>query len=159
MGIIPTRVHAVLDYLVGIALIVLPFLWMEEAPIAAWIPIILGASVILYSLFTAYEYSIVNLIPVPMHLLLDGIGGAFLIASPWLFGFGDEIWLPHVVIGIGEIVAAAATKRRPVALHARGTDSVTGGHAGRGLRPSASPPDQVRGEPRNTATPRTSTTR
>jgi len=133
MGIIPTRVHAVLDYLTGLLLIILPFLWMSQAPIGAWIPMVLGVFILLYSLFTRYEYSLVKLIPMPMHLLLDGLGGAFLILSPWLFGFGDEIWLPHVIIGVLEIVAAGATKRHPLATHARDV------HPARPVTPPASP--------------------
>lgn len=120
MPFIPTRVHAILDYVMGALLIVVPLAWMNETePAAAWVPIIIGASVIVYSLITAYEYSIAKLIPMSGHLLLDGIGGAVLAASPWIFGFADQIWIPHVILGALAIGAAIFTSRQPGALRTR----------------------------------------
>lgn len=77
---------------------------------------ILGAALIVYSLLTDYELGVVKVIPMPVHLALDGISGLFLAASPWLFGFADEswnVWVPHLVVGIVEILAALTTQTRP----------------------------------------------
>jgi hypothetical protein len=49
----------------------------------------------------------------PTHLLLDAGSGAFLLVSPWLFGFADFVWWPHVVIGLLEIGSAVTTKKAP----------------------------------------------
>lgn len=48
---------------------------------------LLGISIIVYSLLTRYELSVAKLIPMPVHLGIDAPGGILLIASPWLFGF------------------------------------------------------------------------
>lgn len=114
MRFIPTRIHAVVDYLTGVLLLVSPWLFgFAVGGVAQWLPVVLGAGVILYSLLTDYEYSAARAIPMPAHLGLDAMGGVLLAASPWLFGFADVVWLPHLAIGLFEIVAALTTKTRP----------------------------------------------
>ena len=113
MQLIPTRIHGILDYLMGALLIVSPWLFgFADEGAARWIPIILGAGVILYSLVTDYELAIARMIPMPVHLALDAGGGLLLAASPWLFGFADRVWVPHLVFGLLEIGAAAMTRHR-----------------------------------------------
>ena len=114
MRIIPTRVHGMLDYGLGLLLIAAPWLFdFANGGLEQWIPVILGASVILYSMVTDYELSIVDALPMSAHLALDAIGGAFLAVSPWLFGFADTVWVPHVVFGLLEIGAAVMTHTVP----------------------------------------------
>jgi len=53
----------------------------------------------------------------PAHLVMDGMLGVVVAASPWLFGFADQICWPHVTIGILEVGAAAMTetyRRAPI---------------------------------------------
>lgn len=114
MRVIPTRTHGMLDYLVGAILIIAPWLlgFADGGP-EQWVPVILGAGAILYSLMTNYELGVVKAIPMPVHLMLDIGSGIVLAASPWLFGFADEIWWPHVVFGLVEIGAGLMTKTVP----------------------------------------------
>ena len=111
---IPTRVHGIIDYVVGALLILAPFLFgFADGTAAQWTPILLGVSALVYSLLTRYELSVVKAIPMPVHLGLDIASGLLLLASPWLFGFADRVWLPHVVVGIAEVGVAALTRRHP----------------------------------------------
>jgi hypothetical protein len=48
-----------------------------------------------------------------VHLFLDAAGGILLAASPWLFGFADEVWVPHLVLGLIELGTALMTQREP----------------------------------------------
>lgn len=115
MRFLPTRVHGALDYLMGALLIVSPWLFgfADDGDAARWIPVVLGAGAILYSLFTDYELGAVRKVPMPTHLLLDLGSGLLLAASPWLFGFDDRVWVPHLVLGLLEVGAALITKRVP----------------------------------------------
>ncbi len=114
MRFIPTRIHGMLDYLVGIILIVSPWvLGFSEGGAETWVPVVLGAGALLYSIMTNYELGLVRLIPMPTHLVLDGLSGVVLAASPWLFGFADHVWVPHVVLGLFEISAAVFTETTP----------------------------------------------
>jgi hypothetical protein len=112
--IIPTRVHGMLDYLMGALLIVAPWLFgFADGDAKQWVPIIIGVLVIGQSLMTDYELSVVKAIPMGTHLMLDIGTGIILAASPWIFGFADDIWWPHVVFGLLEIGAALMTQTRP----------------------------------------------
>ena len=44
------------------------------------------------------------------HLMMDGLGGMLLAASPWLFGFAWEIWIPHLIFGLAAVAAAIFTR-------------------------------------------------
>jgi len=114
MRFIPTRVHGVLDYLMGILLIAAPFiLGFDQGGAETWVPVVLGAGMLLYSLCTNYELGAFRLLSVPAHLMLDFLGGLFLAASPWIFGFADYVYLPHLILGIAEMGASLMTKRVP----------------------------------------------
>ena len=111
MKIIPRKMHGLLDYLVGIVLIAAPWLFgfADDGP-ATYIPVALGAGALVYSILTNYEFGVVRLIPFRVHLLLDVLSGAFLAISPWLFGFSNKVYLPHLIFGLIEIAAGIMTR-------------------------------------------------
>jgi uncharacterized membrane protein len=114
---IPTRVHGFIDYLTSVLLLAAPFIFgFADGTAAQWLPILLGAMTIAMSLLTRYELSIAKLIPLPVHLVVDICSGLLLAASPWLFGFADRIWWPHLVVGLVEIAVPLLTRRHPDAL-------------------------------------------
>lgn len=114
MTIISTRVHGIMDYLMGVILIIAPWVFNFAAGGAeTWIPVILGVGTILYSLMTNYEYGAANIISMRTHLWLDGIAGLFLAISPWLFNFADIVYLPHLILGVLEIGAVLMTDSTP----------------------------------------------
>lgn len=51
----------------------------------------------------------------PVRPGMDLLSGILLAASPWLFGFADDIWWPHVLFGLIEIGAALMTRMAPEA--------------------------------------------
>lgn len=114
MRIIPTRVHGILDYLVGIILIAAPWLLgFAEGGAETWVPVIIGAGTIIYSLMTRYEMGVADVISMPAHLTIDLVAGAFLAISPWLLGYADIVWLPHLLVGLIEVGTALMTEREP----------------------------------------------
>lgn len=89
---ISIRTHAIVDYVVGVLLVLAPFLLgFANGGAAMWTPILLGASIVFYSLLTRYELSAAKVVPFNVHLGLDAFGGLILLVSPWLFGFAGEI--------------------------------------------------------------------
>jgi hypothetical protein len=116
MRFIPTKLHAPLDYIVGVALIAAPWiLQFSESTPATAVSIVLGAGLIVYSLFTDYELGVWRTFPMSVHNLFDIAAGVLLVASPWIFGFADEaanVWAPHVVVGLAAIFLGLTTKQR-----------------------------------------------
>lgn len=114
MRFISTRVHGMVDYLMGLLLIVAPFLlgFATGGP-AQWVPIILGVVMLASAIMTKYELGLMPMIPMPLHLTMDLISGILLLVSPWLFGFADTVYLPHVILGILEIGASLTTEKQP----------------------------------------------
>ncbi|MHB1225260.1 MAG: SPW repeat domain-containing protein, partial [Gemmatimonadaceae bacterium] len=79
MRFLPTRIHGVLDYLVGLLLVAAPWLLdLDRGGAGTWVPVILGAGAIVYSLFTDYELGLVCSIGMPVHLALDAASGVVL---------------------------------------------------------------------------------
>ena len=111
---VPTRVHGFLDYPVGVLLVALPWLaGFARGGAETWVLVLVGAGALLYSAVTDYELGVLRRLPMPTHLLLDGVAGAFLAASPWLFGFDQTVWLPHLLAGLWIIVVATLTNTIP----------------------------------------------
>lgn len=116
MRIIPTRVHGFIDYAMGLLLIASPWLFgFATGGIEQWVPVALGLAMIGLSLMTDYELSAARLIPMPVHLGIDIASGLLLAASPWLFGFADQVYWPHLALGLIEIGTAAMTQTRSTA--------------------------------------------
>ena len=114
MLILSTKAHGILDYLVGIILIGAPWIlgFADNGP-ETWVPVILGAGAIMYSLLTNYEMGVTKTISMRTHLALDIASGILLAASPWIFNFNDFVFLPHLILGLGEILVASITERSP----------------------------------------------
>jgi len=114
MRFMTTRMHGMADYLIGIVLIIAPYLFgFADGSAAQWIPQILGVGAIAYSLLTDYELGAMRVIPMPVHLGIDFMSGLLLLVSPWLFGFADRVYWPHVIFGLIEIGASLTTQTRP----------------------------------------------
>ncbi|MDP9840629.1 signal transduction histidine kinase [Neorhizobium huautlense] len=111
MRFIPTVLHGVLDYLVGVVLIVLPFALGTQGPTLIAL-IALGLFAIAYSLFTDYELGAVRFLRVRFHLALDIVFGIIMLFIPTVFDLPAAIeWLVYV-IGFLAILLATITKIR-----------------------------------------------
>jgi uncharacterized YccA/Bax inhibitor family protein len=119
MRFIPTMIHGITDYAVGMIVIGLPFLfgWTGSQ---RWTLIALGAFAILYSLCTDYELGAVRLVPMRTHLLLDAVFGVLMLVLPWALNFSQDSHLPMSVIGILALILTVTTKT-----HARDSHGLT----------------------------------
>ena len=115
---IPTKVHGALDYIVAIALFFAPMIFgfANIGGPAIIIPMVLGIGLLLYSLFTSYEWGVFKLLSMPYHLVFDVLASVFLAASPFIFGFYNQapnVWLPHVVVGLTVIIVVIFSQPQP----------------------------------------------
>ncbi|HEV8507192.1 MAG TPA: SPW repeat protein [Chitinophagaceae bacterium] len=119
MKFIEPRIHGLIDYFVGIMLIAGPALFNFENAIEVFIPALFGVIQITYALFTRYEFGFFPAISMRKHLRVDLITGALLAASPWIFGFAEYVWQPHVVLGSFQMLMALFTRTYPRRRHQR----------------------------------------
>lgn len=119
---VPTWLHGIFDYVGGVLLIAAPFVFgfFSVGGPAVILPMVLGVGLILYSLLTNYERGVPGLkfIPMPVHLVFDFVASALLALSPFIFGFykdAPNVWLPHVIAGVGVIGLVLVSQTRPYA--------------------------------------------
>jgi hypothetical protein len=99
-----------MDYLVSMILIFSPWIFnFSQAGPQTWVPVSFGAAAIIYSLITNYELGALRILSMRAHLTFDIIAGILLAASPWIFNFHEEIFLPHLILGIISIVVPLIT--------------------------------------------------
>ena len=111
---IDTKTHGYMDYIMGIVLIASPSLFnLEINTIQSFVFYGAGSAAILYSVLTNYESGLLKVIPMTIHLILDVLSGIFLAASPWLFHFSDSVYMPHLILGLIEIMAGLLTSSKP----------------------------------------------
>lgn len=110
MRFLPTTFHAAFDYGLALVLITMPAWLILPEGAATNIPASLGTLLLGGSLLTKYEYGVLRLVPLRIHLLLDVVCGAFLAVSPWLFGFVEQ-YPPFLLFGIVWIAAALVTHK------------------------------------------------
>lgn len=114
MRVISTRAHGVMDYIMSVILVASPWLFgFAAGGVETWLPVILGAAAFIMSLLTNYELGVVPAIPMRTHLAMDAVSGVLLAVSPWLFGFSEYVWIPHLVLGLLEISASLTTVKTP----------------------------------------------
>ena len=114
MRFVPTRIHGIVDWIMGVLLIALPWIFgFARGGAETWLPVALGLAGLAVTFFTDHEYGVVRKIPMVGHLWVDGLSGLLLAASPWVFGFADVVWIPHLVLGLTEFIAALVTQTAP----------------------------------------------
>jgi len=121
MRFISTKTHAVMDYIVGILLIAAPWIFrFSDVGAAKWCAIAVGLLTLVMSLMTDYDGNRKKPVSMAVHLTMDVVMGIFLAISPWLFGFNDVVYLPHLVVGLLSIGAGLCTVRTSSHSHTPG---------------------------------------
>lgn len=112
MKILSTTFHAVLDYLSASVLIASPWvLRFNDSMTATAVMVFTGVLIFIMSMLTDYEGGSIHIIPMRIHLNIDFVFGILLAASPWLLGFKDQVYVPHLSLGLLAIVASLLTVR------------------------------------------------
>jgi len=113
-GPIPRLVHGAIEYLAGALLIVSGFLLDFDSRAAVAASIILGVLVLVIAASTDGPSSLINSIPISVHVLLDYALAAILVASPFLFGFSDEAAATafFIVLGVAHLLITIGTRFR-----------------------------------------------
>jgi hypothetical protein len=102
-GPIPAFAHSLVEYLAGALLIAAPLLLDYSSGAAKAVSIVLGVLVIFLAATTTSTMSLINQVPLSMHIVFDYVIAAVMIASPFLFSFSGES-TPTAVFLAGGVV-------------------------------------------------------
>lgn len=104
--------HGAIEYLVGVLLIAAPFLFAFESDAAVALSIVAGVILIAVAASTEGAGSLIDSIPISIHLLFDFALAAVLIASPFLFGFTGESapTALFLIVGVAHLLVTIATR-------------------------------------------------
>lgn len=110
---VPRVVHGAADYLVGVLVIALPFLfdWEGSARVTF---VVVGLAALAYSLITDYELGLVKLVSFPLHLGFDVVFVAFMFLSPSVLELPIGNWAPYLV-GAAGLFLVVTTRLKPTA--------------------------------------------
>lgn len=104
MHVLSTRIHTIIGLVVGLVLMMAPWLFdFADLGTAGAVAVAVGLFAVLNELTSTSPISPFKLIPMQAHIALDVLAGLFLLASPWLLGFSHlaaNAWIPHVIVGI-----------------------------------------------------------
>jgi len=116
-GPIPRFVHGMIEYVAAIALFAAPFVLSFEAGAAVATSLIAGVVVLVVAACTDGPTSLVNQIPLAVHVTLDYLLALVLIAIPFVAGFSDETAPTAFFIGLGvlHLLVTIGTRFRPKA--------------------------------------------
>jgi hypothetical protein len=114
-GPLSARLHGLLEYLIGGFFIASPFIFGFDASAAVAIGVVAGIVLILMAATAQTGPSLSGMVPVVLHVVFDVVLAAFLVASPFLFGFSDEAAPTGLFIGAGvvHLLATIATRFLP----------------------------------------------
>jgi hypothetical protein len=111
-GPIPRFAHGVIEYLAAMLFIAAPFVLNFNAGAAVAVSIIAGILVLVVAASTDGPTSLIDSIPLPVHLLLDFTLAGVLVASPFLFGFSSETAPTafFIVLGVVHLLVTIGTR-------------------------------------------------
>ncbi len=98
---IPTAVYGFFNYAMGLIMITSPWLFgfSHQHGASLLLPIYLGWLQIIMAIFSKHEWGFIKVFPVSMHCFIDVIAGSFLLASPFVYDFTSQVWIPQFLCG------------------------------------------------------------
>jgi hypothetical protein len=105
--------HAMMEPIAAIVVIAAPWIFgFSDVNTATTLSVIIGVAILLTGMATRWRWSLVKLIPLRTHFMMDVGIGILLVAAPWIFGFGDEGGAARffVIAGVLELGTALMTR-------------------------------------------------
>ena len=112
-GPISQFLHGAIEYAAGVLFIAAPFIFTFDTGGATAAAIVIGVLVIFVASITRGPTSLIDSLPLAVHIAIDYVLSAVLIAIPFLFGFsGDDssATIFFIAIGIVHLLMTVATR-------------------------------------------------
>jgi hypothetical protein len=114
-GPIPAWLHGILEYVAVVVLIVAPFVLRFQSGAAIGASIVIGVVLLFVVATTVGATGLVDQLPIAVHVLLDYVLAAVLVACPFIFGFSHETnpTAFFITLGIVHLLITIATRFLP----------------------------------------------
>lgn len=111
-GPIPVFVHGLIEYAAAVLFIAAPFIFGFEENAATATSVVVGVLIIFVAATTAGPTSIINSLPLSVHIVVDYALAIVLIAAPFLFGFSSETspTVFFIALGVAHLLVTIATR-------------------------------------------------
>jgi hypothetical protein len=115
-GVLPSKVHGVLDYPLAAVLIAGPLVLDFDDTAATVIALVFGGGAVVLAVGTAWSTGIVKVIPPLLHGYADIVVTTALIVLPFAIGFTDDTaaLVFYLVVGAGGLLATLETRFEPL---------------------------------------------
>lgn len=115
-GVLPSKVHGVLDYPLAAVLIAGPLALDFDDTAATVIALVFGGGAVVLAVGTAWSTGIVKVIPPLLHGYADIVVTTALIVLPFAIGFTDDTaaLVFYLVVGAGGLLATLETRFEPL---------------------------------------------
>jgi len=100
-GPIPRFVHGILEYAFGVLFIAAPFLFDFKSGAATGMSVAIGVLILILAAVSEGPVSLVNQLPVLLHVVMLYLLSIFLIAAPFLLDFAEEVAPRNFFIAAG----------------------------------------------------------
>jgi hypothetical protein len=113
-GPIPRFLHGVLEYIEGVLFIAAPFLFGFDEDTAVALSLIVGVVLLVVAASTDGPSSMVNQVPLTVHVAYDYLLAVLLIVMPFGLGFSDEAASTafFLIMGVGHLMLSIGTRFR-----------------------------------------------
>jgi hypothetical protein len=114
-GPVSPALHGLLDYVLGVVLVLAPFVLGFDDDTATAVAVVAGIAELIVAATTAWSRGIIKLIPPAVHGVIDYVFTVALIVAPFIFGFSEDgrALTFFLVLGIGGLLLVAATRFVP----------------------------------------------
>jgi hypothetical protein len=109
--LLPAWFHAIADYAVGLGLIIIAIAVGGSGKAVA-AGVVVGATVLIVSMFTRYPLGVAKVLPFTVHSAGDYLAAALLVLSPWVLNFHNTdsgLTAVYVVAGIAVLAVSLIT--------------------------------------------------
>lgn len=147
-GPIPRFLHGILEYGLGVLFIAAPFLFDFKSGAATGMSVAVGVLILILAAVSEGPVSLVNQLPVLLHVVMIYLLSFFLIAAPFLLDFSSEVAPRNffIICGVVLLLITIGTRFRRSEPEAA-AKPVSRRRTQVGDRPTSAPPTSASGSP------------
>ena len=114
-GPVSAFVHAVLEYALAAVLLAAPFVLGFDSSAATALAVVAGVALLVVAATSDTAAGLSRVLPGGIHIVVDLVVAAVLIAAPFLFGFTGQGTATafFIVVGVVHLLLALATRYLP----------------------------------------------